>query len=82
MALLELAAMLEMGVIEESNSAWCCPIVLVAKKVGTIICSRWPRCSSLCGRRGSWPTQRSVHLDGERYGIWGTTWVVGRCIPR
>ena len=32
----ELAAMLEMGEIEESNSAWCSPIVLVAKKDGTV----------------------------------------------
>nr|XP_043896844.1 uncharacterized protein LOC122778812 [Solea senegalensis] len=32
----ELQAMLEMGVIEESNSDWCCPIVLVRKSDGSI----------------------------------------------
>ena len=28
--------MLEMGVIEESNSDWCCPIVVVCKSDGSI----------------------------------------------
>ena len=32
----ELKAMVEMGVIEESNSAWCSPIMLVGKKDGSI----------------------------------------------
>ena len=32
----ELKAMVEMGVIEESNSAWCSLIVLVGKKDGSI----------------------------------------------
>uniref|UniRef100_A0A671TSD1 ribonuclease H n=1 Tax=Sparus aurata TaxID=8175 RepID=A0A671TSD1_SPAAU len=32
----ELQAMLETGVIEESNSDWCCPIVLVRKSDGSI----------------------------------------------
>ena len=32
----ELKAMVEMGVIEECNSAWCSPIVLVGKKDGSI----------------------------------------------
>ena len=32
----ELKAMVEMGVIEESNSAWCSPIVPVVKKDGSI----------------------------------------------
>ncbi|XP_051269401.1 uncharacterized protein LOC127370936 [Dicentrarchus labrax] len=33
----ELKAMLEMGVVEESNSAWCRPIALVLKKDGAIV---------------------------------------------
>ncbi|KAK5854605.1 hypothetical protein PBY51_004785 [Eleginops maclovinus] len=32
----ELQAMLEMGVIEESTSDWCCPVVLVHKPDGSI----------------------------------------------
>nr|XP_010769589.1 PREDICTED: uncharacterized protein LOC104945589 [Notothenia coriiceps] len=32
----ELQAMLEMGVIEESTSDWCCPVVLVRKSDGSI----------------------------------------------
>ena len=36
MVLEELAAMLARGVIEESNSAWCHPIVLVAKRDRTV----------------------------------------------
>ena len=32
----ELKSMLELGVIEESQSGWCSPIVLVVKKDGSI----------------------------------------------
>lgn len=41
----ELAEMLKMGVIEESHSAWCSPLVLVVRKHGSI--TRWMRCHSL-----------------------------------
>ena len=44
--------------------------------------SRWPRCSSHCGGRGSQPNQRSVLSDEGRYSIWGTTWVADSCVSR
>lgn len=46
------------------------------------MCSGWPRPWSLLGGQGSWLNQKSVQLDGGRYGIWGTTWEIGRCVQK
>lgn len=45
----ELADKLRMGVIEDSHSAWCSPIVLMVKKFGSIgFCVHYRKVSKVC----------------------------------
>ena len=65
----ELAARLEMGVIEESNSAWCSPLVLVPKKDGTVwFCVNYRKVNDV-SQFDAYPMPRVEEPGSVRHGL-------------